>query len=71
MTDTITEYRNELGQTVYSVAASHFDISPPLLEMAVASEPEQADESSSRRPIRRCRPGASSAPISPIRSSSA
>jgi hypothetical protein len=44
MTNTITEYRNELGQTVYSVAASHFDVSPPLLEMAVASEPEQAEE---------------------------
>jgi hypothetical protein len=35
--DTITEYVNELGQTVYSIAASHFDISPPLSEMAAAA----------------------------------
>jgi hypothetical protein len=32
--DTIREHRNALGQTVYSIAASHFDVSPPLLEMA-------------------------------------
>ena len=31
--DTITESVNELGQTVYSIAASHFDVSPPLSEM--------------------------------------
>jgi len=42
--DTIKEYRNELGQTVYSVVASHFDISPPLLELAAATGPEQAAE---------------------------
>jgi hypothetical protein len=36
--DTITEYQNELGQTVYSVRASHFDISPPLHEMVAASD---------------------------------
>jgi hypothetical protein len=46
--DTITEYRNELGQTVYSVAASHFDSSPPLRDMAAASPaPEQAAEEES------------------------
>jgi hypothetical protein len=42
--DTITEYQNELGQTVYSIAASHFDISPPLLEMAAAAGPDDATE---------------------------
>ena len=35
--DKVTEYQNALGQTVYSVAASQFDISPPLLEMAAAA----------------------------------
>ena len=35
--DTITETVNDLGQTVYSVRPSHFDISPPLLEMATAA----------------------------------
>jgi hypothetical protein len=34
MLDTIREHVNVLGQTVYSVAASHFDVSPPLSEMA-------------------------------------
>jgi hypothetical protein len=42
--DTITEYRNELGQTVYSVTASHFDISPPLRELATAAGTAQASE---------------------------
>jgi hypothetical protein len=51
--DTITETVNELGQTVYSVRPSHFDISPPLLEMAEAAAKapgiaaEDDDESSS------------------------
>ncbi len=46
--DTITETVNELGQTVYSIRASHFDISPPLRDMAKAppraavSEAEEA-----------------------------
>jgi len=35
--DTITKTVNELGQTVYSIRPSHFDISPPLLEMARAA----------------------------------
>ncbi len=30
----ITEHRNELGQTVYSIPAAHFDVSPPLTELA-------------------------------------
>jgi hypothetical protein len=34
--ESITESRNELGQTVYQVRASHFDVSPPLSEMAAA-----------------------------------
>ena len=46
--DTITEYQNELGQTVYSVAPSHFDISRPLLEMATAAAAvEQTSEDES------------------------
>src|SRR5436190_4839427 len=40
--DTITEYQNELGQTVYSIAPSHADISPTLAEMAAAAPREQA-----------------------------
>src|SRR5262245_16405865 len=35
--ETITETVNELGQTVYSIRPSHFDISPPLLEMAATA----------------------------------
>jgi len=53
--DTITEYRNELGQTVYEIRASHFDVSPPWSEMASApstahekgGEAEDANEPSS------------------------
>jgi hypothetical protein len=42
--DTITESHNELGQTVYSIAASQFDISPPLRDMAAAAASEQEQE---------------------------
>ena len=42
--DSITESTNELGQKVYSVAASHFDISPPLSELATAAARELAME---------------------------
>jgi hypothetical protein len=35
--NTITEYQNELGQTVYSVVPSHFDSSPPLREMVATA----------------------------------
>jgi len=46
--DTITESQNELGQTVYSVAASHFDISPALRDMAAAAtQQSQAAEDES------------------------
>ena len=45
--DSITESVNELGQTVYSVAASHFDISPPLSELATAAAREQEMEEES------------------------
>ena len=45
--DSVTESTNELGQTVYSVAASHFDISPPLSELATAAAREQATEEES------------------------
>jgi hypothetical protein len=49
--DTITKTVNELGQTVYSVRPSHFDISPPLLEMARAAAkapPSTAEEDNER-----------------------
>jgi len=42
--DAIKEHRNELGQTVYAVEASHFDVSPPLLELAARPLTEQAAE---------------------------
>jgi hypothetical protein len=42
--DSITEYVNDLGQTVYSVAASHFDVSRPLIEMAATAESALATE---------------------------
>jgi hypothetical protein len=35
--NTITEYQNELGQTVYSVKPSRFDSSPPLREMVAVA----------------------------------
>ena len=56
--NTITEYRNELGQTVYSIKASRFDISRPLLEMSAATEAvptmaeaEDESERASERPL--------------------
>jgi hypothetical protein len=39
---TIKEHQNELGQTVYAIAASHFDVSRPLREMAAADGEGQA-----------------------------
>src|SRR5260221_7042119 len=50
--DTIKEFRNELGQTVYSVAASHFDVSPPLSEMAerAGAEPLQQETEAPENP---------------------
>ena len=45
--DSVTEFENELGQTVYSIAASHFDISRPLLELSTAAPREQAMEEES------------------------
>src|SRR5439155_24287527 len=41
---TITEHRNALGQTVYSVSASQFDISPPLRDLAANASITQAVE---------------------------
>ena len=42
--------RNELGQTVYSIAASHFDISPPLREMAAAAVATRSEEEEEYEP---------------------
>jgi hypothetical protein len=38
----IKEYTNELGQKVHWIGASHFDISPPLREMAAAAAATKA-----------------------------
>src|SRR5438067_4437151 len=37
---TVTQHVNALGQTVFSVRTSHFDVSPPLSELAKLSIPE-------------------------------
>ena len=42
--DTVTTFQNELGQTVYSIAASRFDISPPLSTLALRRIPGGAGE---------------------------
>jgi hypothetical protein len=47
--NTISEFRNELGQTVYSIKAAHFDVSPPLSELAVAA-PRQLAEGEDESP---------------------
>ena len=39
--DTVTKHTNEVGQTVYSISPSRFDISPPLTELATISLPKQ------------------------------
>jgi hypothetical protein len=36
---TVKEHRNELGQTVYTVSAERFDVSPPLTELALIDTP--------------------------------
>jgi hypothetical protein len=41
---TIQQQTNALGQTVYSISPSHFDISPPLTELATISVPQPAPE---------------------------
>ncbi len=38
--NTVTTQKNALGQTVYSVSPSYFDVSPPLRELAKLSIPE-------------------------------
>ncbi len=39
----ISQQRNNLGQTVYSIGASRFDISPPLTELAKIELPESQE----------------------------
>ncbi len=41
--DSVTEFENASGQTVFSIAASHFDISRPLSELATAAPRERVD----------------------------
>ncbi len=41
---TITEHLNELGQTVYSISASAFDVSPPLRQLASMAAPQGVEE---------------------------
>ena len=48
--DTITEYQNDLGQTVYSIAASHFDVSRPLREMATIADSARETEAEENEP---------------------
>jgi hypothetical protein len=45
--ETIKEYRNALGQTVYAISASHFDVSAPLSEMAKGASAAESEESES------------------------
>ena len=40
----ITQHTNALGQTVYSISPSQFDISPPLTELAKIKLPETAED---------------------------
>src|SRR6185436_14667014 len=47
--NTISEFRNELGQTVYSIKAAHFDVSPPLSVLAAAA-PRQLAEGEDESP---------------------
>jgi len=57
---TVTEYRDELGQTVYSITASHADVSPPLSQLAAAADLQRVTENElraeaplpARRPVR-------------------
>ncbi len=46
-TGTIKEFRNPVGETVYSVAASRFDVSRPLIEMAAGAASFQVEENES------------------------
>jgi hypothetical protein len=48
--DTITEYTNELGQTVYSIAASHFDISRPLRDLAATAIADREEREENEPP---------------------
>jgi len=43
-TDTVRADSNPDGETVYTVAASHFDVSPPLTELAKATRFEELTE---------------------------
>ncbi len=38
--NTVSQHTNALGQTVYSISPSRFDLSPPLTELAALSLPE-------------------------------
>ncbi len=47
--DTIKEHRNELGEVVYAVSASRFDVSPPLVDMAAGATSAMAGEEEEER----------------------
>ena len=49
--NTITAQQNELGQTVYSISPSNFDISPPLTQLAQISVPEPTEEERPELPL--------------------
>jgi hypothetical protein len=42
--NTVTQHNNALGQTVYSISPSNFDVSPPLKELATISLPEPVEQ---------------------------
>jgi hypothetical protein len=47
----ITEHKNALGQTVYSISPSGFDISPPLTELAAIPLPEPVEQQLPELPL--------------------
>jgi hypothetical protein len=62
----ITEHRNALGQTVYSVPAAHFDVSPPLTELAKLSLPKPPKRRNTRNRSYRSRASSAQARPDPV-----
>jgi hypothetical protein len=49
--NTVTQHNNALGQTVYSISPSNFDISPPLTELAAIPLPAQVEQQLPELPL--------------------
>ena len=47
----IAQHKNALGQTVYSISPSNFDISPPLTELAALPIPEPVEQQLPELPL--------------------